>query len=138
MPTFKYLFEAHLIDGTIIQQSPDDVSHVDPNQSSFYDVIQQHDQIEAFGLYSDEDIATYVVDLTDGHFEVNGHSFNAHDPQVVLPKDTIYRLIYFRRNNVHFAANAEGVDQLAHEITYFIGWQATINGINQQQTISVR
>jgi hypothetical protein len=135
MPKFKYLFEAHLSDGTLIQQTPEDISTTDPTRSSFYDVQQRIDDVEFFGIYNEHN--TYTVDLSDGHFEVNGEPFNAGDPQVQLPTDAKFRLIYFRRNKLNFAANCEGMEQTSHEVSYFIGWQVTVDGKNYQQTISV-
>ena len=31
-----------------------------------------------------------------------------------------------------------GYDELSHNVTYFIGWQTTINGKNYQQTIGIK
>lgn len=42
-----YLFECHLKDGTMIQQTPEDVSVIDPAKSAFYDVLQRINDVVA-------------------------------------------------------------------------------------------
>lgn len=132
MAELKYLFEAHLSDGTVIQQTPQDVSRIEPGRSAFYDVQQRIADIKYFGLFSEN--ATYLVDLTDGHFEIDGKPFHVRDPQMPVQEGTIYRLIYFRRHQVHFNL---GLEEIGHDIQFFLGWQTTIDGKNYQQTIVV-
>jgi hypothetical protein len=129
----KYLFEAHFKDDTLIQQSPDDISKIDPTKSAFYDVLQREDDLIAFGLYSNETSYTYAVDLRDSHFEINKVPFFASDA-LNLPRETKFRLIYFRQVRRHFHVGTlepQGIDTSFH-----IGWQTTVDGKNYQHIIA--
>ena len=126
-----YLFECHFTDGTILQQTPEDISQIDPTRSAFYDVMQRNDDVMVFGLVNDEH--TYAVDLRDGHFEVDGVPFEIHG-QDVLPNDTKYRVVYFRRVTHTITQGYSIVESI---IKYHIGWQATVDGKNYQQTIAL-
>lgn len=126
-----HLFECHFSDGTVITQSPEDVSSIDPNKSAFYDVLQRIDEVEVFAICSAEHI--YVVDLRDGHFEIDGVPFSAHDGND-HPENCKFRLIYFRRNWQTVILGQEGT---IHEVQYHIGWQTTVDGKNIQRTIAV-
>lgn len=108
----KYLFIAGYKDGTYYTQNQEDMSEKDPKRSCFYDINQE--ELSRFVLY--DDINTFVVDLIDGHFEVNGIPFFMHDIEL---KD--FRLIYFRRHRHHFNLDNE---ELAHEVSFRLGWQA--------------
>jgi len=128
-----YLFEAHLTDGTLIQQTQEDVSSVRADKSAFYDVAQRLEEVAFFGLLNEKH--TFVVDLRDGHFEVDGVVFDLHpEPSLEIPAGTPYRLIYFRHHKRHFS----GVVEIAHEVTYHLGWQITVAGKNYQQTLAVK
>jgi hypothetical protein len=127
-----YLFECHFVDGTMIQQTPDDISKLDSARSAFYDVSQRIDEVIVFGLVNDDH--TYVVDLRDGHFEIDGVPFDISG-QDELPAGTSYRLIYFRR--VVHTITQGFVNMTDSTVKYHIGWQATVDGKNFQQTISV-
>jgi len=126
------LFEAHLHSGEVIIQTAEDKSTVAEDKNCFHDVLQRIDEVAFFGLYGDDH--TYVVDLRDGHFEIDGLAFNTGDPSVSLPPDTKYRLIYFKRTNLHFV----GMEQVGADVEYHIGWQTTVDGKNVQTTIGVR
>jgi hypothetical protein len=126
--TLKYLFTCHFSDGTTIRQSAEDVSQLDPTKSAFYDVSHRLKDVVKFVLSDGQH--TCAVDLTDGHFEIDGFSFYAHEEL----SDAEYRLIYFRRHQHNRAMGR--VD--AHSVEYFIGWQTTIDGKNCQETISLR
>ena len=118
-----YLFEAHLKDGTLIQQTPEDVSKLDPTRSAYYDVVQRKADVEVFGIFNDDH--TYAVDLRDGHFEIDGLPFNvlSGDPQ--LPEGQKLELVYFRR---HIQTMVLGAVEIAEEepTEFFIGWKTTI------------
>jgi hypothetical protein len=132
-----YLFECHFKDGTVLQQTQEDISTIDPTRSAFYDVLQRKNDIEVFGIFNDHH--TYAVDLRDGHFEIDGAAFN------ISPNDSFsykehhdYRVIYFRRHQHTVVTGADSSDDLFHTITFHIGWQTTLSdGSNVQQTISV-
>jgi hypothetical protein len=124
-----YLFTCCLKDGTCIQQTQADVSASDSTRSAFYDVLQRIDEVETFRLTDGSH--TYLVDLRDGHFEVDGVRFNAQSDE--LPGTAEYRLIYFHRH-CHQVVGGQMQGDL---IEYYIGWQATIDGKNYKQMISV-
>jgi hypothetical protein len=120
----KYLFGVHYKDGTEFFQTPEDVSTTNSLKSAYYDVRQE--DIELFQLNGEG--ATYLVDLRDGHFEIDGVPFYAQIP----PEGSELRLIYFRRHRHHFNI---GMDEVKHEIEYHFGWQTTHEGKNYQQTL---
>ena len=130
MAELAYLFECHFTDGTVYQQTPEDVS-VTGVGSAFTDVMQRIDEVEVFGIVNDEH--TYAVDLVDGHFEIDGVPFNVHAEQ--LPPDCKYRLIYFRRHRHTITMGYSDMEE--HTVEYHIGWQTTVDGKNYQRTISV-
>lgn len=134
MAELAFLFECHFTDGTMIQQTPDDISSADPSRSQFYDVLQRLNEVQSFGIYSD--LHTYAVDLRDGHFEIDGTPFTL--PCDELPEGHAdFRLIYFRRHT-HTQTLGQETTEEDHQIAFHIGWQTTYNGRNYQRTISVK
>src|SRR5471030_1660418 len=119
----SYLFEAHLNDGTLIQQTEEDISQIDPLRSAYYDVIQRKDDIVAFGIYNNDH--TYAVDLRDGHFEINGAPFYVMSGDPKLTENQKYELVYFRR---HVQTMVVGAVEFEEEspVEYFIGWKTII------------
>lgn len=133
----QYLFECHFNDGTMLQQTQEDISKIAPpedKKSAFYDVKQRMDDVIVFGLVNDHH--TYVVDLRDGHFEIDGVPFNVHDGEN-FPVGAKFRLIYFRRN---FQSVTLGyVQAQSSTCEYHLGWQTNLSdGTNIQRTISIR
>lgn len=117
IPALKYLFIVEYKDGSIFEQNPLDISITDGKRSSFFDVKQ--DEVKTF--YIGDGKNGFLVDLTDGHFEVNGVSFFMHDAGSGL-KD--FRLIFYRQHLHHFHIGDYGVpNELMHEINFCIGWQ---------------
>ncbi len=127
----KYLFTCHLTDGTVINQAPDNKPTLSATGSAFTDVANRIDEVEFFQISGEEE--QYAVDLTNGLFYINGKEVCVSDPSTIIPEDVKRRLIYFRRNRIHFSGDGQEKDP----IEYFIGWQATVNGKNIQQTISI-
>lgn len=124
----KYLFGVHYKDGTEFFQTSEDISSRDPTRSAFYDVNQE--EVELFQLNNVEG-HTYLVDLRDGHFEIDHIPFFARIP----PTGAVLRLIFFRRHRRNFHVGLEGPEQLSHEVEYHFGWQTTVEGCNIQQTL---
>jgi hypothetical protein len=124
--TLSYLFTCQFKDGTTIKQTSEDISKTDPTRSAFYDVVQRLPDVSKFSLANGQH--TCAVDLTDGHFEIDGFPFRTHED--LLGE---YRLIYFRRHQHKRALG--GPD--AHSVQFFIGWQTTVDGKNIQSTIMV-
>src|SRR5690349_8203964 len=89
MEKLKYLFSAEYKDGSFFDQTPEDVSKTNPEKSCFHDV--KHDQLIRFGLT--DGVNTYVLDLRDCHFELNGIPFKIEHEQHLKN----IRLIYFRK-----------------------------------------
>jgi|SRR6185369_13462726 len=134
----KYLFECEFQDGSIITQSADDVSKINPTRSRFFDVLKKDKEtpIIRFALTGEN---TYLlVDLRDGHFELNGVSFDCHE---TLPEENpLRRLIFYRQHthNFNHVPTTGETEQLSHDIAYCIGWQATISGKSFKETITLK
>lgn len=137
----KYLFEAAFLDQHVIQQTQHDVSAIDPSKSAFYDVLHYASDLVTFSLIGPGGATVY---LYTGHFRVNGTTFIAN-PNVVIPAGTKRRLIYYRDC---VASSEVEIDLQSGEVmnignvrqriaAYVIGWQATVDGQNIQQTIAV-
>jgi hypothetical protein len=145
--SLKYLFEAHLKDGTVIRQTPEDCSTAEPlTRSAFYDVAQRLDEVRLFGLYNDQYM--YTVSLEDGHFEANGVPFSAQPvSKPVINQGGKFRLIYFRDHQQEFVVTASvGADGQVtesrslgpHYHQYRMGWEYTDpTGVVYTQTIVV-
>lgn len=129
-----YLFECHFTDETVLFQTQDDVSTLDPTKSAFYDALQRADEIAVFGIVNDEH--TYAVDLRDGHFEIDGIPFVVHSGDELPTTDCTYRIVYFRR--VRQSVTMGYTEMASVDTEYHIGWQTTIDGKNYQKTIAVR
>lgn len=133
MPTtaaleLRYLFGAHLSDEREHFQTADDVSVMNPKKSAFFDLCQHdengelvcdadgvavvRDDIELFQLEGQGH--KYLVDLRDGHFEVDGAVFF-----VEYPPQGKLSVVYFRRRRHHFQGGVE----VWQECTYNFGWR---------------
>lgn len=130
--SLKYLFTATFPDGTTFVQNPEDVSMLDPNRSAFYDLLESHKPIARFDLTGDG--RTYGVDLQTGEFLIGGaYQWMEHDA-LPEPHDDL-RLIYYRQHRHHFKAGSN--EQIGHDVTYCLGWQANHEGRNYQQVIGI-
>ena len=130
----KYLFEAAFNDGTWIKQTQADVSPNDPSKSAFFDVLNRLDDVILFRIVSSTTTAS--VDLATGAFYVNGVTLQAQDPTRPVPADAKRRLIYFRNVRQHLHINNADRTQ-STDVSFHIGFQATVNGENVQQTIAL-
>ena len=144
MPTdnpMKYVFVVEYLDGSTFVQNDKDVSAIDPARSAFFDVAQ--DQVKTFSLWGDDH--AYLVDLRDGHFEVDGVTFKMHEPNEALPP---FRLIFFRRHRHQMTAHLQMNSQRTweqtqrepetHEIVFRMGWQAlNARGENIQRVMEI-
>jgi len=120
----KYLFEVTYQDGSTFNQNLEDVSATDPKRSAFFDV--ELDQVKTFSLVGDGH--TYLVDLEDGHFEIDETPIWLHDQKLELEN---FRLIFWRK---HEHTWPEG----AHTICYQFGWQANHpDGENIQRVLEI-
>lgn len=116
---FKYLFKCLFKDNTILEQTQSDISQSNPQKSAFYDIQQRLGDVMAFALYNTETKDEYLVDLRDGHFEINQVSFK------VYCEDNLsnIRLIYFRRH-VHLFNVGAANEETSHKVSYNFGFQA--------------
>lgn len=124
-----FLFVAETYDGHLIKQPENDISPLDPTKSSFYDVLQH--KIKRFSLVGKGMI--FTVDLTDGHYEVNGNIVYTKRP----PGKCELRLVYYRQVQQRLAVGADGGQKMMPIVRYFIGWQATLRGKNYNFELGV-
>ena len=124
----KYLFTAEYEDGSSFVQSQDDVSKLDEKRSQFYDVIQSEKKLVKFYLRSDDKV--FSVDLLTGYFNINGIETIVEGDKPVPINNPVYRLIFYRQHQHDF--NAESKKETVHRVTYFIGWQTIVDGVNYQ------
>lgn len=110
----KYLFTATFTDGSVIKQTKEDVSKVDPKRSAFYDVLNSKKEIRSFTLRRLFD--NWSVDLKTGMFTHNGFKFQLEEN--LKPGK---RTLEFFRQHQH-DMNREG-HETDHRVTYFIGFK---------------
>lgn len=130
-----HLFKVEFIDGTLFEQHTEDKSVKDELRSSYYDLLEQkdaHGGIRKFWLEGEGH--TYLVDLTDGHFEIDGVSFSIGEAIPPCQRE----LIYFRRHQHDAIAGKNLFRTTAHRMWQYIGWQANIKGKNYQQIINIK
>src|SRR3954471_4945255 len=130
----KYLFTAYFKDKTFYNQNEEDISVLDANRSCFYDVQQEIAKGNDLLIFCLSDgTHSYLVDLQDGHFEINEAHLFLGEVEPVFNR----RLIYFRRNTLAFI----GSDKTDHTMTFFLGWQGNEtpdpNSKNIQKTIQI-
>lgn len=152
-PKLNYLFEADFADGTTYHQGADDESINHPpdaegnGPSAFRDVQDRMDEVKRFHLVHTETGTRYTVDLTDGHFEVNGVPF------FIERKDLPYsdvKLFYLRYTNVdstvQATANKKGlfnwkkaqeINRAHYVARYVIGYTAQQAGKEINQSIAI-
>jgi hypothetical protein len=130
----KYLFTALFADGKQIEQTDADTSKLDEKRSAFYDVLEEEkngNKCWIFNLSHKEgdNINDYLMDLRDGHFEVNNAPLWLHAEDGL----TDFRLIYYRNVRKIY----EGFEEIRTEIAFNFGWQTTRNGENIQKVITL-
>lgn len=125
-----FLFTAETYDGQIIKQPPNDLSPTTPGRSTFYDVLQH--KIKRFSLHGKGMI--FTIDLTDGHYEINGIKTYTKTP----PGKCELRLIYYRQVEQRMKMGIKGKGPMLEPVVrYFIGWQATYRGKNYNFELGV-
>ena len=126
----KYLFDVEFTDGSTYTQNLEDKSFYEPDKRScFFDVMKAVEcgrKIKLFLLSDGKN--GFLVDLTDGHFEVNGVKFFMHEERDL----TNFRIIFFRQHTHHFNQDNK---EIGHEITYRVGWQANDKDGNNVQRV---
>ena len=134
----KYLFTVEYTDGTVYKQNKQDISEKDPKRSCFYDVEHSKKKIKRFIL--SRLWHKYSVDLTDGHFEIDGTVFDVEGETVRPINQADYRLIYFRQHQHDMAMDYKNKTQeeVGHRVTFCIGWQTTIAGKNYKRILYIK
>jgi|ERR1700719_3524342 len=144
-PILKYLFVAEFTDGTVIEQTPDDMSKLGL-RNCYSDVLEAQKNgkiLKAFTLNRVGSVENVSVNLLTGIFTINGL-------EVLLESDKLpalpdhFELIWYhqvtRDMNITYAVQTgKEVDRTyAPEFReYFIGWKCTIHGKSYQQKIAV-
>jgi len=149
----KYIFKAEFLDGTSYTQNHEDIPLAGLGHGSCFSDIQErvrNGEVTKFTLTGDGQV--HSVDLTDGHFEVNGVPFDCASEHTRPPLSN-FRVIYLRRSRRYVKQHIEvreidgklqpvvtGSEDAGGEVVGFkIGWQANdAKGNNYQQTIEVK
>lgn len=131
----KYIFGCKFLDGKLYEQNPEDRSLIDPNRSSYYDILQEEEKGNSpiqFCLTGNN--SYYLLDLYDGSFEVGANSeetggkFYLHDPQ-----QGGLKLIYYRNVSVSFTS--AGTEE-SKTVVFNFGWQ--LPGTDIKRIISIK
>ena len=120
----KYLFRCEFDNQTYFQ-TEEDVSKTEKTKSAFFDVMDK--DLKKFWLEGEGH--KYLVDLVDGHFEIDGLPFRMHEEEL---KD--FRIIYYRRITV----NLQGTSEIGREVEFCLGWQTTKDGKNYKQILTIK
>ena len=128
-PKLDYLFTARFRDGTVIHQTPQDVSALEPlTRSAFYDVAQRLADVVSFTLTDGKH--EHTVFLADGHFKTDGRI-------IPCPRSDLinFRLIYFRQMQQAITGTFKHRPEVK---LYVIGWQANdATGKNYQMHLEI-
>jgi len=149
----KYLFCALLVDGTLVEQTHDDIHPTQPGRNAFYSLLEvdadgNPREHEADGrIYCRSDIVLfqlecagtrYLVDLRDGHFEVQhtagrNRMLGSHFYLGFPPHTAHLRPFYFRRRRHHanvsgtvqsdLSVHVDSVIETSQECEYHFGWE---------------
>jgi hypothetical protein len=143
--TLKYLFKVEFDDGTFFHQKPSDVSDFNPQKSQYTDLLAVGKMMRRAWLtehYQELGNEAIMVDLLDGHFEVNG-LWVQFDQNPLPPM--IRELVFFREHqhdsqNTYSQETGKLIEAVPgeHRIKYFIGWRVTVNNKSFQQVIGVK
>lgn len=125
-----YLFIAEHHNGDITEQTPEDVSTRDPARSAFYDAIN-HNKIKRFSLVGKGHV--FLVDLIDGHFEIDGRTIYTKPP----PPAATLEVIYYRQTQRKIMTDPSGTTMEQPVVRYYIGWQCHHKGKNYKYELGV-
>lgn len=136
--TLKYLFTVEYTDGTTYQQTPADISKLEPERrSEFYDVVNSGKKIRTFTLKEQSLFRPkwISVDLTTGEFTYSKNANPTFEGDE-KPDFKDLELIFFRQHQ--HDVNTRDNKELDHRVTYFLGWQTNIDGKNYKQIMGVK
>jgi len=125
---YKLIWKAYFNDEVINQF--DDVDQTKENL--FKKVLERQDKLKLFCLFNVITKTNYIVDLVNGAISIGGVSKLAIDH---INKQN-NRVIYFRRIVKEITLN-KTLDETLKEITYFIGFQYTVEGRNVKKIIQI-
>lgn len=148
-PRLDYLFEADFADGTTYIQGADDESLFHEKDaegngpSAYQDVQDRMDEVIRFHLVGKGN--RYSVDLTDGHFEVNGVAFWIERPPLPL---TNIELLFLRYTNIESKVEStmqktglwgklKEVERAHYVDRYVIGFRALLGKVEVTYQIAV-
>lgn len=124
--SLKYLFKVEYVDGTKFKQNKQDVSSLDRKRSAFYDVLNSGKDIKTF------EVGKIKVNLQDGHFKVKGQEILVDEELPPCKR----KLIFYRQHQHDFSVSSNS--ELDHRVTYFLGWETTINRKKYKRIIGIK
>jgi hypothetical protein len=156
----KYLFEVEFFDDKPkYKQNSQDASVKFPpvpnekgilqGKSAFHDIREdvENGNVKRFTLVEQGLVILprkFTVDLSDGHFEVNGVPFIAMGAKPLPIRPQKFTLKYFRvRTPYQTSTYANKTGQLLKRetgefpIQYLLGWECEISGVHYEQVIVV-
>lgn len=135
----KYIFIAEFDDGTFYTQDEQDIAKIAKQGSAFTDVLelQKDKKLIAFTIicHDKSEETTLSLSLISGRFILNGKELIVEGDKPVPINDPDYRLIFYRQHQHDF--NPESQEETAHRVTYFIGWQTTVDEKNYQSVVGI-
>lgn len=135
----KYLFSVEYTDGTTYQQTPEDISKLEPNtRSEYFDVINSGKKVKTFTLKEQSLLRPkwLSVDLTTGEFTHSKNVEPMFEGDPVPHSDSKFELIFYRQHQ--HDVDTQSNKETDHRITYFLGWQTNIEGKNYKQIMGVK
>jgi hypothetical protein len=124
-----FLFIAETFNGNIIKQDPTDKPKFSKSGSIFTDVLKE--KIKRFSLIGKGHI--FVVDLTDGHMEVDGKKLYPPKKPPITPLD----LIYYRQVERRLSVGTNNATVMQPIVRYYLGWQINFHGKNHKWEMGV-
>lgn len=138
----KYLFTAEYADGTVLRQTPEDRSTIEPDKrSAFFDALAREGREEGakpnnrmvrFTLTGDD--GEYSVDLIDGSFTFNGKRVVAIEDSMI-GKDL--RIIFWRNHSQEITVSRHESTLGNDTIVYRFGWHCTLNGADCSRVMQI-
>jgi len=128
-----FTFTAEHYNGDITRQTPEDKSRLDPlGRSSFYDVLHAASPVKRLSLIGKNHV--FTVDLTDGHFEIDGRAIYTQTP----PAKTTLEPIYYRKVQQRQQTDIVGELKYLGAVTrYYIGWKTTYRGRSYKYELGI-
>ena len=117
-----FYWSATFDDGSILIQSVDDVSTIDPKRSSYWDFLVKSEKIKVntFTIHLDSD-NRWTVDLKTGMFNHNGISFKCEPSMSPMNITGPFELIWYKDNTINWDPST-GENDI--EVKYRIGWKS--------------